>query len=231
MLLRRHHLRRPLSVLHRLPLAFIFALLFLCANGILPYDNAVRLSVRFNTHKILASLFGPLRSDRWLLYEVPAFPLDWAHGDVGIILKTGYGTRERAVAWLEALPAVGKNWGTNAIGIGNVEENVVVVGDFDGEVHISLGREGADPQDEFVLKVHDVIGDILQSDQGRKETSSQQSISSSPRGAKYRTLGATIAAGEQALARNLSRSFGWELDAMKVSRDFFRPLAVLLSCR
>lgn len=157
----------------------------------LPYDNAIRLSLRLNRQKVIAFLFGPLRSDRWI-YEDPVFPVDWSQ-DVAIILKTGYGTQERATAWLDAL--------SNGIN----PENVVTVGDFASNLR---ARGSVTPG----WKVHDVVSEMFG---GQDNTFTQQDLSS-PRAGKYRTLGATIAAGEDELARNLSGSFGWELDAMKV---------------
>lgn len=252
MLLRWHHPRRSRSrrrsLLSALHLALLAALVLLCAQeALLPYDNPVRLSVRFNAHRAYASLVEPLLAraggrDRWLWDREgpPPFPLDWARGDVGVVLKTGYGTRERAVAWLEALPAavfcdeqhgggsIGIGVGEDGYGVGSssVEENVVVVADFEGEVRIPRRRrqqqqqqqqeqeqeiprtlQDRDDDDALVLKVHDVVAEVLRSEEG---------FSSAPRGVKYRTLSATIAAGEEELARNLSGSFGWELDAMKV---------------
>ena len=38
-----------------------------------------------------------------------------------------------------------------------------------------------------------------------------------PRADKYKNLKAAVSAGEDGLARNYSSSFGWELDAMKVT--------------
>lgn len=221
MLLRWHHLRRSLSALHRLSFALLFTLIFLCAKGALPYDNAVRLSIRFNAQKAFASLVGPLQSDRWLLRyeEPPAFPLDWAaaaRGDVGIVLKTGYGTRERAVAWLEA-------WLSSAIFSGDenghVEgNNVMIVGDFEGKVRVSRGRAGP-ADDALVLKVHDVVAEVLlqcEQDHSDERLAPEGAFSSTPRGEQYMTLRAAIAAGENEQAMSLSESFGWELDAIKV---------------
>lgn len=178
--------RRSLLGLRLLTSAALVAL-FLWAT--LPYDNALRSSARFNTHRLVTFLRGPLRNERWL-YEPPAFPVDWSR-DVGIILKTGYGTQERALAWVEALPA------------GISPESVVIVGDFDAEL---ATREGA----RSGLKVHDVIARIAD----EKLVACEDARC--PRAEKYMNLKAAISAGEDGLARNYSRSFGWELDAMKV---------------
>ncbi|KUI65676.1 Glycoprotein-N-acetylgalactosamine 3-beta-galactosyltransferase 1 [Cytospora mali] len=182
--------RRWRSLLNlRLVASATLGSLFLWAT--LPYDNAIRLSVRFNTQRLLSLVTGPFISERWL-YEEPTFPVDWAY-DVAIILKTGYGTQERALAWFEALP------------MGINPESVLVVGDFDFElkngVETSMG-----------MKVHDVVAGVLE----RRPCSRSKSESPPcPRVEKYRSLRAAISAGREELARNLSGSFGWELDAVK----------------
>lgn len=156
----------------------------------LPYDNALRSSVRFNTHRLVTFLRGPLRNERWL-YDPPSFPVDWSR-DVAIILKTGYGTHERALAWIEALPS-----GINP-------EHVIIVGDFDAQLATRSGPRSG-------LKVHDVIARIMD------EKIMVCGGARCPRAEKYMNLKAAVSAGEDELARNYSSSFGWELDAMKVS--------------
>ncbi|ROV88267.1 hypothetical protein VSDG_09048 [Cytospora chrysosperma] len=172
----------------RLMVAITLASLFLMAT--LPYDNFVRLSIRFNIHRILSVVTEPFLSERWL-YEAPEFPVDWPH-DVAIILKTGYGTMERAVAWFEALP------------MGINPESILVVGDFDFE--LKLGGEVP-----LSVKVHDVVAEVLEN----RPCLQSRYGPSCPRVEKYRNLKAAISAGEDELARNLSGSFGWELDAVK----------------
>lgn len=181
---------RPGRSLFTLRLLTSFIIVSILLYTILPHDNLVRLSLRFNAQKLTGFLTGPLKTDHWL-YEDPAFPVDWSC-DVAIILKTGFGTQERARAFLEALP------------VGISPETVLVVGDFQTELIVADG----DFQQPRTFEVHDVVADVV-----------RNHGSSYPRGAKYRTLAATIAAGEHGLARNLSRSFGWELDAMKVGTD------------
>lgn len=121
--------------------------------------------------------------------------MDWPH-DVAIILKTGYGTKERAVAWLEAMP------------VGIDPASILVVGDSDFELELELG--GEIPQ---VVKVHDVVGEVLED----KPCLQSRYKTPCPRVEKYRRLMVAISAGKDELAGNLSSSFGWELDAVKVS--------------
>jgi hypothetical protein len=158
-------------------------------------------SARFNTHRLVTFLRGPLRNEHWL-YEPPAFPVDWPR-DVAIILKTGYGTQERALAWVEALPT------------GVSPENVIIVGDFKAELATSSGRQSG-------LKVHDVIARIMDEKLVACEGAR------CPRAEKYMNLKAAVSAGEDELARNYSGSFGWELDAMKVRVETALRCAILL---
>lgn len=183
-----HWRRRRRSLLGiRLLTSTLLVTLFLWAT--LPYDNALRSSARFNTHRLVSFLRGPLRNERWL-YEPPAFPVDWPR-DVAIILKTGYGTQERALAWVEALPT------------GISPENVIIAGDFESELATRGGARSG-------LKVHDVIARIMDEKLVTCEDVRCR------RAEKYMNLKAAISAGEDGLARNYSSSFGWELDAMKV---------------
>lgn len=180
--------RRSRRSLFSLRLLTSAALVTLFLWATLPYDNALRSSARFNTHRLVAFLRGPLKNERWL-YEPAPFPVDWSR-DVAIILKTGYGTHERALAWIEALPS-----GINP-------ENVVVVGDFHAQLETRTGAQSG-------LKVHDVVERIVD------ETPTICGGARCPRAEKYMNLKAAVSAGEDELARNYSRSFGWELDAMK----------------
>lgn len=173
----------------RLMVSITITSLFLWAT--LPYDNAIRLSMPSNTYRILSLVTGPFINERWL-YEEPEFPVDWPH-DVAIILKTGYGTVERAVAWFEAMPM--------AIN----PENILVVGDFD----FKLELRGEMP---LAVKVHDVVAEVLE----RRPCLQSRYEPLCSRSEKYRSLKAAISAEEDELARNLSGSFGWELDAVKV---------------
>ncbi|KAF3770483.1 hypothetical protein M406DRAFT_248906 [Cryphonectria parasitica EP155] len=188
MTLSRRRLRRSLFTLR---LLFSAAVVLVLLYTTLAYDNPIRLSLQFNTQRAGRFITGPLRNDRWL-YERPRFPLDWAT-DVAIILKTGYGTQERALAWLQALPT------------GISLDSVLVVGDFASEMTVRH-----DPP--VGLRIHDVVSGALQS---RDSMMGKEEDMHPARAEKYRLLAAAIAAGEDALARNLSGTFGWELDAMK----------------
>jgi len=166
---------------------------FLISAALLPYDSPVRLAVRFNFMRFWQSL-GPQSHEGWPFAE-PAYPIDLG-ADVLIIGKTGYGTRERMRASFEALSPKSEL------------QDFLLIGDYAsrvGEHVVYKGRE---------LPVHDVV----------KKTLSRVPVSisiSDPRVEKYRDLSRAIEDGDEELALQLSKSFGWELDAMKVSGSFF----------
>ncbi|KAK2744277.1 hypothetical protein FQN57_004362 [Myotisia sp. PD_48] len=158
---------------------------------LIPYDNALRLAIRFNLgvwFRKAHVLQTPFTTDRWLL-QPPPFPINLAE-DVGIILKSGFGTQERIPAWLAS------QQGSNLT-------DLLIIGDFatrPGEHYDYHGRQ---------LPVHDIVEWML------KKISILSSDPSHPRLLKYSKLAAAIASGDTNLALNLSKSFGWELDCMK----------------
>ncbi|EER25784.1 hypothetical protein CPC735_042280 [Coccidioides posadasii C735 delta SOWgp] len=150
----------------------------------LPYDSSIRLALRFN----LNALGSPFTSQR-LFVKPPAFPVTISK-DAGIILKSGFGTKDRISAWLE--------WHQERSFV-----DILVVGDFatqPGQHYNYSGRQ---------LNVHDLLALML-------ENGSLPPGLSHPRLLKYSNLTAAIATGDTNLALELSKSFGWELDAMKV---------------
>ncbi|KMU87805.1 hypothetical protein CIHG_05574 [Coccidioides immitis H538.4] len=149
----------------------------------LPYDSSIRLALRFN----LNALGTPFASQR-LFVKPPAFPVTISK-DAGIILKSGFGTKDRISAWLESHQE-------------RSFVDILVVGDFatqPGQHYNYSGRQ---------LNVHDLLARML-------ENGSLPPGLSHPRLLKYSNLTAAIATGDTNLALELSKSFGWELDAMK----------------
>ncbi|KMU79174.1 hypothetical protein CISG_07537 [Coccidioides immitis RMSCC 3703] len=149
----------------------------------LPYDSSIRLALRFN----LNALGSPFASQR-LFVKPPAFPVTISK-DAGIILKSGFGTKDRISAWLESHQE-------------RSFVDILVVGDFatqPGQHYNYSGRQ---------LNVHDLLARML-------ENGSLPPGLSHPRLLKYSNLTAAIATGDTNLALELSKSFGWELDAMK----------------
>lgn len=162
---------------------------------VLPYDNAVRLAFRWNAKRLKAALFSR-SSERWV-YAHPEHPVDLGQ-DLVVIVKTGYGTRERVPAWLDALSDA------------NEFSDILVIADSEGHIDFK------DKYHDKGLHVHDAVGHSLRLHLRRYEDH--------PRVAKYKHLTEAIFNNNEALAQNHCRAFGWELDAMKV--QFAIPTSV-----
>ncbi|KAH6626546.1 regulator of volume decrease after cellular swelling-domain-containing protein [Chaetomium sp. MPI-SDFR-AT-0129] len=163
---------------------------FLLLTLLLPYDNTIRLAFRWNALQLRAALFDSATPDeRWVYASPPAYPVDVAE-DVVVIVKTGFGTRERVPAWLDAL------------GRGNEFRDVLVIADSEGRVDYEKGKG-----EEKGLKVHDAVGYSVQLHLRGWE--------GHPRVVKYRELTEAIYRGDEKVALELCRRFGWELDSMK----------------
>ncbi|KAH8905208.1 hypothetical protein BR93DRAFT_881329 [Coniochaeta sp. PMI_546] len=150
----------------------------------LPYDAKFRLWLNMRARE---SMWTPRASDLKWLSKPAAYPVDWKR-DVGIIMKSGFGTQHRIPAWLEAVREVG---------------DLVFIADFatkPGEHYSKDGRQ---------LPVHDAVGTLF--GQGVFSGSDLEQ----PRAEKYRNMSAAIARGDADAAKEMSKKFGWELDAMK----------------
>lgn len=154
---------------------------------VLPYDNAFILFVRWHLNTITSVLRFPSANDQWL-FQSSAFPLDM--DDVGLVIKTGFSTQERILAWLDALED-GRN-----------QSNVVLVGDYSTQLGAHFSHNGQQ------MPVYDVLASML-------ESGSLSSMPSSPRLLQYSNLTAAIASGRTDLARKIGETSGWELDIMK----------------
>ncbi|KAI2629486.1 glycosyltransferase family 31 protein [Xylaria nigripes] len=154
------------------------------------YDSSLRAFFRFQTNLIAYHYQSQRPSDAWL-YRKQRYPIDPDH-DVGLIIKTGYGTKHRMPATLRAL--------SNQ----SFFPDIVVVQDF------PLLPE----QDEYRLTTSKPIHvvDILGWNLERGALKGKEHLE---RFYKYRNLADAIEAEEWALADGLGRAIGWELDAMK----------------
>ncbi|GKT63354.1 glycosyltransferase family 31 [Colletotrichum tofieldiae] len=111
------------------------ALLYL----VLPYDNPLVLAFRFNFSGLQLWFRGSgVEKDAWL-YEPARYPIEYST-DVGLLIKTGYGTRRRLAAQLEAFGLTTEN-----------ADAFVVVGDW-------TPREGGMIAG---VQVHDAIGGVM----------------------------------------------------------------------
>ncbi|KAL2131044.1 hypothetical protein VTI74DRAFT_5607 [Chaetomium olivicolor] len=171
---------RPRMGLRTLLALALAVLVFL--KLVLPYDNALRLAVRWNFKRLEAALTRR-PSEGWV-YADPEFPVDVGR-DVAVILKTGYGTRERVPAWVDSLSS------------GNEFEDILIIADAELKPIEYRGQQ---------LRVHNAVEDSLRHLKAHK---------SHPRVAKYFQLAEAIRKHDEALALQHCRSFGWELDAMK----------------
>ncbi|KAE8352336.1 hypothetical protein BDV28DRAFT_3975 [Aspergillus coremiiformis] len=180
MKLRRQRVSGPLRVF-----LYLFALGLLWI--ILPYDHPIRLAARFNA-KAFGATFTSYLGNRWWLTERSTFPVALSD-DVALLMKSGFGTKDRIAAWLEAHEHYKFN-------------NLLLVGDFatqSGQRFSYNGRR---------LPVFDLVAWMLE----RGYLSAELAH---PRLMKHSNLSAAISNGDVDIARDLSRSFGWELDALK----------------
>jgi hypothetical protein len=160
---------------------------------LLSYDNTFWLAIRFNATRLNNYLDWSSRGPSWLA-SLPDFPVDIPH-DVGVVIKTGYGTQHRLPAVLKALET----------GLGS--RDIVVIADFtprDGTQFYYNGHE---------VKVHDVLEKVLQDE-------SLKWMKSTPRFEKYLKMSTAIAEGNSKVAQDISKNAGWELDAAKVFIPF-----------
>ncbi|KAK1990960.1 family 31 glycosyltransferase [Colletotrichum falcatum] len=178
----------PLPRIKRL--LILASLSFLIGNALLylllPYDNPLVLALRFNFSGLQLWFRGSgVDKDAWL-YEPASYPVDY-DADVGLLIKTGYGTRHRLPAQLEVLGLAAED-----------ADSFVVVGDWtppDG------GKmEGVD--------VHDAIGGVM-------ALPEMKSHLDAPRFKEYLALKDAVRDGDEAKATEVGKTFGWELDALK----------------
>lgn len=159
----------------------------------LPYENPFILFLRFTRSRV-SFLFLSSADDERLLLEHPGrFP--FSDGQVAYIVKTGYGTQERVPALLEA---------SEGMGIGTdkyPEDDIVVVGDFAGELEFR-GRSVA---------VHDMVALVME-----HEAVVKTGTNDTDRIRKYREMTRAIQEGRTDEAQQYSKTVGWELDALKV---------------
>jgi len=155
---------------------------------VLPGDNVVLLAIRFNVVRFFGLFRGSVvQKDAWL-WKPAKFEVD-IRRDVGLLIKTGYGTRERLPAQLEAFRLEPQD-----------SDNVfIVVGDF-AQRNLTEGE----------VVINDAVGNVLRMKENAR-------LDNSPRFAKYHHLEEAINDGNERRAKEIGRSFGWELDALKVS--------------
>ncbi|OTA91289.1 glycosyltransferase family 31 protein [Hypoxylon sp. CO27-5] len=167
----------------------VVAFLFIIYN-LTPYDSRPRSFFRFQ-HNVIEDYYQNAHpSDSWL-FKPQAYPID-PNNDIGIIVKTGFGTRHRVLAALQAL--------SNE----SFFADTIVTQDFPllpDQKNYTLGNGKEVP-------VIDIIGWNLE--RGALKGQEQQE-----RVMKYTTLSEAIEGEEWMLADGIGKDMGWELDAMK----------------
>ncbi|KAK3328269.1 hypothetical protein B0T19DRAFT_186115 [Cercophora scortea] len=156
---------------------------------VMPHDSIVRLLLRFHLKNIQSSMKGRPSED-WV-FAPPAFlPVNLAE-DTLVVVKTGYGTRERVPAFFDALPSTSEF------------RDFLVIADYSslpGKNPVYRGEE---------MPIHDMVNHTL------SHADLFTDLTTDPRAIKYRALTDAIADSDWNLALKLSESSGWELDAMK----------------
>ncbi|XXG98645.1 hypothetical protein Hte_004972 [Hypoxylon texense] len=167
----------------------VLVFLFIIYN-LTPYDSRPRSFFRFQ-HNVIEDYYQNVHpSDSWL-FKPQSHPID-PDNDIGIIVKTGFGTRKRVSAAVKALSDE------------SFFADTIVVQDFpllDDQQNFTVanGKE---------VPVIDIIGWNLE--RGALKGQEQQE-----RVMKYSTIAEAVEGEEWMLADGLGKSMGWELDAMK----------------
>ncbi|KAI0852918.1 glycosyltransferase family 31 protein [Daldinia vernicosa] len=166
-------------------LVFLFIL-----YSLTPYDSRPRSFFRFQQNVMQDYYQNALPSDSWLFKPQP-YPIDPSN-DIGIVIKTGFGTKKRVPAALQALSSESLNADT------------IVVQDFPlfpGQKNYTLasGKE---------VPVIDIIGWNLERGSLRGQEQHERVM-------KYINLADAVDGEEWMLADTLGKDMGWELDAMK----------------
>jgi hypothetical protein len=177
----------------------LFASLFISFSAtylLLPPSSPIKLSVNFNTSRFWNSLRASTTNrDAWLGRRPAPYPLSLRE-DVGYIVKTGYGTRHRVPALINAFSHSGDI-------LGEADSNFIVVGDW------TATNETLDASP----RVHNVVKLMM-------ETKVGPSLQEHSRFGKYRSLQEAIDSADEDKASELGQSFGWELDALKVAHGW-----------
>jgi hypothetical protein len=177
-------LSRPRLIL--ISLAAFVVLLY----ALTPYDSPVRSALRWQSTIATDIYQHHYPSDSWLQQQ-PRYPID-PDRDIGIIVKTGYGTRDRVP---QVLAALGKE---------NFRSEILVVQDYP-----VLDKQEYKTVDGKDIKILDAIGWTLENKKIGVKDRNQRII-------KYEHLADAIDAEEWFMSDTLSKGNGWELDAMKV---------------
>lgn len=161
-----------------------------------PYDSKFRSALRWQGTIATDYVQHKYPSDKWL-YKNQKYPIDPAQ-DIAIVLKTGFGTRNRVPSVLAAL------------GNETLDSQVLIVQDYP----VIAKRPVFTASGKSVPTV-DAIGWMIKNNKlvghGKNE-----------RIMKYEHLSDAIEDEDYFMADTLAKGYGWELDAMKVSGPYVR---------
>lgn len=157
----------------------------------LPYDNKVVLIIRIKSEKIRYFAKGTFSSHDKHANPPGTYPVEIS--EVGMIIKTGYGTRDRLQARLATL---GEGWNVG---------NTIIAGDYAS----TKTRQGDLLKNADEMEVHDVLEGLL--DDEAVDQDSRRMI-------LYRRLQKVIEGldVEEEIPDDV-RGMGWELDILKVN--------------
>ncbi|KAI1169826.1 family 31 glycosyltransferase [Nemania sp. FL0916] len=155
-----------------------------------PYDGSLRAFFRFQKNVVTDYYQSQLPSDGWL-YRKQHYPID-PNKDIGLIVKTGYGTKHRMPLALQAL----KNE--------SFTPDIIVVQDFP----VIPEQHRYNVTENKSIEVVDILGWNL----GRGALKGREHLE---RIYKYKNLADAVDEEEWVLSEGLGRAIGWELDAMK----------------
>jgi hypothetical protein len=187
-------LNARLSRWHKIALSFFIFFFVIYVTS--PYDSSLRAFFRFQHNELQNFYQGQHPSDGWL-FKKPRYPVD-ADKDIGVVIKTGYGTKYRMPPALRAL--------SNE----SFYPDILVVQDFPvlpEQKHYNL-TNGKD------VSVVDILGWNLR----RGALKGREHLE---RIYKYKNLADAVEAEEWVLSEGLGKAIGWELDAMKVRLTLF----------
>ena len=170
--------RRLVTVAAAIALSWIVFLL------LLPSDHAFRSFLRFNWGRASGYIH---EIDHSWIWKPKQYNVTFGE-DVGLLIKTGYGTRNRVLAQMEAM------------GLEHTSNGLIVVGDFGSRI----SGDGID------VDVHDVVERLL-------KDHAVADMLDAPRALKYKELQQAISGQDDAKAKEIGEKEGWHLDALKVS--------------
>lgn len=170
----------------RIRLLIAAVLLLTISYTLTPYDSPIRSFFRFHSNVAHQRLLSP---DRWV--DDPAVYSVDPETDIGIIVKTGFGTRHRVPKLLDALFKE------------SFTADMVVVQDYP-----VLEDEKYLMPDGRPIPIIDAIGWSLE--QGSLFDREYERVS------KYERIVDAVNAADWPRAESVAKEVGWELDTMKV---------------